>query len=87
MSDMVLLSTAEGARAYLPGMLAPLLRRIGLGALFQIRPRRIDCAVGPGGDPAGGNRLADRCFRDATLRGIASPGHSHSDRNLIYSVT
>ena len=87
MSDMVLLSTAEGARAYLPGMLAPLLRRIGLDTLFEIHPRRVDRAVGQGGDPAGRDRLADRCFRDPALRGIASPGHSHSDRNLIYSVT
>ena len=64
------------------GMWALPLYVIGLGASFAIRQRWIACAVRRRSDSPGGNRLAHRRFRDVALCGIASPGHSHSDRNI-----
>ena len=53
---------------------------------FGIGLPRIDRPLRQRRDRPGGNRLADRRFRDTALRGIASPRHTYSDRNLFYSV-
>lgn len=74
-------------RAHMAGVQAALFGRISLCAPFGIRPIGVNRSVRQGGDPPCGNVFANRRLGDVALRRIASPGHSHSDRSLIYSAT